>query len=45
MYLRNTSNEVKSLIEKVNELNNENKMKNLNERVVTESGGTSKDTD
>ena len=27
MYLRNTSNEVKSLIEKVNELNNENKMK------------------
>ena len=27
MYLRNTSNEVKNLIEKVNELNNENKMK------------------
>lgn len=27
MYLRNTSNEVKDLIEKVNELNNENKMK------------------
>ena len=27
MYLRNTSNEVKNLIEKMNELNNENKMK------------------
>ena len=27
MYLRNTSNDVKDLIEKVNELNNENKMK------------------
>lgn len=27
MYLRNTSNEVKDLIEKVNELDNENKMK------------------
>ena len=27
MYLRNTSNGVKELIEKVNELDNENKMK------------------
>lgn len=27
MYLRNTSNEVKGLIEKINELDNENKMK------------------
>ena len=27
MYLRNTSNEVKVLIEKINELDNENKMK------------------
>lgn len=27
MYLRNTSNEVKDLIEKVNDLDNENKMK------------------
>ena len=27
MYLRNTSNDVKDLIEKVNELNNENKIK------------------
>lgn len=27
MYLRNTSNEVKDLIEKINELDNENKMK------------------
>ena len=26
MYLKNTSNEVKDLIEKVNELDNENKM-------------------
>ena len=27
MYLRNTSNEVKNLMERVNELDNENKMK------------------
>ena len=30
MYLRNTSNEVKVLIEKINELDNENKMKFIN---------------